>query len=79
MKKEPSEFALCVSNAGHDDLKALKVYQVVGDPRAAEAGCLRVIDESGEDYLYPADCFVQAPSTDYVRQRLLPAVRQAQA
>jgi len=77
MKKEQSEFALCVNNAGHDDLEAWKVYRVVGDPKAAEVGCLGVMDESGEDYLYPADCFVQVTFPDKVRQRLLAAVRQA--
>jgi len=35
-----------------------KIYQVIPDVRAAERQLIRVIDESGEDYLYPADYFV---------------------
>ena len=52
------EFAICVANEGCDDLEVWKVYRVLPDAKAAGAGCLRVIDESGEDYLYPADRFV---------------------
>ena len=37
---------------------AKKVYQAVGDPASEERGLLRIIDESGEDYLYPARLFV---------------------
>ena len=48
---------MCVHGTGFD-LLAKKVYRVVDDPRAAKLGCLRVIDESGEDYLYPADWFI---------------------
>jgi hypothetical protein len=39
-------------------LELRKVYQVIADTRADEHGFMRVIDESGEDYLYPADYFV---------------------
>jgi hypothetical protein len=51
-------FVLCIRNDGCDDLELRKVYQVIADPDAGKEGCLRVIDESGEDYLYPADYFV---------------------
>jgi hypothetical protein len=51
-------FAICVANAGSDDLEIRKVYQVLPDRSAAKSGMLRVVDESGEDYLYPADFFV---------------------
>lgn len=57
-KKTQLRFVLCLRNDGCDDLEPRKVYQVVVDPDAAEEGYLRVIDESGEDYLYPADYFV---------------------
>ena len=59
MKSEKlrSKFVLCVCNQGADDLEPRKVYQVLpdGDPRG---DYVRVIDESGEDYLYPAEYFV---------------------
>jgi hypothetical protein len=79
MTKEYSEFALCVANSGYDDLDIWKVYQVLPDPKAAEVGCLRVIDDSGEDYLYPADRFVQVMFPDEVRERLLAMVEREQA
>ncbi len=49
------EFAICVADEGYDDLEVWKVYRVLPDAKAAEVGCIRVIDESGEDYLYPPD------------------------
>lgn len=55
--KQTPQFVLCVRNEGCDDLELRKVYQVLPDPSASEEGYLRLIDESGEDYLYPADYF----------------------
>ena len=57
-KKSQPEFVLCVRNDGCDDLEVRKVYQVLPDQAADQEGYLRVIDESGEDYLYPAGYFV---------------------
>jgi hypothetical protein len=57
-EKSRSKFLLCVRNDGSDDLELRKVYQLLPDPEAARAGFVRVIDESGEDYLYPAEYFV---------------------
>ena len=56
--KTKSQFAICVRNEGNDDLLPGKVYQVLEDEEAALVDYLRVIDESGEDYLYPASYFV---------------------
>ncbi len=53
----PIRFAICLKNKGSEDLVVRKVYQVLADERAEKEGLLRVIDESGEDYLYPADYF----------------------
>jgi hypothetical protein len=44
--KKRVEFAICVANEGYDDLEVWKVYRVMPDTKAAEVGCLRVIDES---------------------------------
>jgi hypothetical protein len=49
---------LCVRNAECDDLEQRKVYLILPDAKAEESGYLRVVDESGEDYLYPASYFV---------------------
>ncbi len=51
------KFALCLT-AEEPDLELRKVYQVLPDEAAAQDNYLRVIDESGEDYLYPASFFV---------------------
>ena len=52
-------FVLCIGNKGYPaSLEVRKVYQVLADPRASKRGQLRVIDESGEDYLYPSEFFV---------------------
>lgn len=48
---------MCVKDDAGIDLEILKVYEVVPDESAARDDFLRVIDESGEDYLYPASYF----------------------
>jgi hypothetical protein len=53
----PIRFAICLKNKGSEDLIIRKVYQVLPDENAAKKGLLRLIDESGEDYLYPASYF----------------------
>lgn len=49
---------MCIRNKGAEDLEPRKVYRVLPDARAAKDGLIRVVDESGEDYLYPAEYFV---------------------
>ena len=51
-------FLLCVRNKGCDDLELRKLYEQLPDAVAADEGYLRVVDESGEDYLYPENYFV---------------------
>lgn len=74
MTTEQAEFAICIANEGYEDLEVWKVYRVLPDPKATEVGCLRVIDESGEDYLYPASRFVQVTFPDEIREQLLATV-----
>lgn len=57
-RKAETRFVLCLRNEDCEDLEPRKVYQVLPDEAAAEDGYIRVIDESGEDYLYPRDYFV---------------------
>jgi hypothetical protein len=52
------KFALCIDNKDCEDLEKKKIYQVLPDEDAANEGYLRVIDESGEDYLYPESYFI---------------------
>jgi hypothetical protein len=60
MAKEQAEtrFAMCVRNDECEDLELRKVYRVLPDKRAERDGYIRLIDESGEDYLYPESYFV---------------------
>ena len=52
-------FVLCVRNEGYPaSLEPRKLYAMVRDASAARHSLMRVIDESGEDYLYPADYFI---------------------
>ena len=55
--KEP-KFALCIKNDDCEDLELRKIYQALPDTKAAKDGYLRVVDESGDDYLYPQSSFV---------------------
>lgn len=65
-----TRFVLCVSNEGCEDLERRKLYAVVADEAAAADGYLRVVDESGEDYLYPAQNFAAIELSDDVLQAL---------
>ncbi len=52
-------FAVCINNTDYPaSLELHKIYRVLPDEDAAVDGDLRIVDESGEDYLYPADWFV---------------------
>ena len=56
--KPQRKFALCLRNEDCEDLETRKIYQVLSDDEAAKEGYMRIIDESGEDYLYPESYFV---------------------
>lgn len=54
-----SQFAICIRNRGYAAaLEVRKVYRVLPDAIAAAKGLIRVVDESGDDYLYPVRFFV---------------------
>ena len=59
MKRAEPQFVICVKNKTYRaSLELRKLYRVIRDPAATKHGQLRVIDESGEDYLYPIENFV---------------------
>ncbi len=60
MTKHPlsTRFILCIDDGDCDDLQKGKVYRVMSDVKARREGFVRVVDESGEDYLYPDAHFV---------------------
>ena len=59
-RKNPEpRYALCLDNEGcRASLEVRKIYQVLPDPDAEREGLIRVIDNSGEDYLYESSSFV---------------------
>ena len=56
--KKEKKFALCVKNDGCDDLELRKIYEVLPDVCATKDAYLRIVDESGEGYLYPESYFI---------------------
>ena len=56
-KNKEKSFALCIENKECEDLEKRKIYRVLPDDKAAKEGYLRIVDESGEDYLYPQSYF----------------------
>src|SRR5687768_18528514 len=69
-------FAVCVRNKGYEaSLERNKIYAVLPDDDAERDGDLRVVDESGEDYLFSADRFVAIEVPTAVRASLLKASR----
>lgn len=68
------KFAVCVSNEDYPaSLELHKIYRVLPDKDAEVDGDMRVIDESGEDYLYPAEYFVLVELPQAVERSLLQA------
>jgi hypothetical protein len=72
-EKENTKFALCIENKDCEDLEKRKIYQVLPDDDAEKEGYLRVIDESGEDYLYPQSYFILVQLPDEAQEALLVA------
>jgi hypothetical protein len=69
------QFVLCLRSGGYEaSLEPRKIYVALPDADAAAHGQLRVIDESGEDYLFPASLFVPIRVPTALRRALLAAV-----
>ena len=68
----PPHFAVCIKNTGYpSSLELHKIYRVIPDEDAAEDGDIRVVDESGEDYLYSAKWFAELKLPQEVQESLL--------
>ena len=70
------QFAICIAAEEDEDVEIWKIYRVLPDVKAAEVECLRVVDESGEDYLYPQSRFVIVGLSEEDRERLLAAAEE---
>ncbi len=74
MEREDADsmIAICIDNTDYEmSLERRKVYPVLPDKDAAQHNYVRVIDETGEDYLFPASRFVLVPVTRDVEAAVL--------
>ena len=72
MKRLTKQFALCLSNSGNEaSLIPGKIYQIIPDVRAAKDGLVRIIDESGEDYVFSRGQFAFVEFPQAVRRKIL--------
>jgi hypothetical protein len=70
--RRTSRFVVCIENAGYPaSLELHKIYRIVVDADAARDGDVRIVDESGEDYLYPAEWFAELELPRRVKSSLL--------
>ena len=75
MRTSVKRFVVCLKNKGYEvSLERRKIYQVLPDARAAKYRQVRVIDESGEDYLYPKGFFAPIELPQPIRRAVLAAV-----
>ncbi|HXZ69133.1 MAG TPA: hypothetical protein VEH07_11120 [Alphaproteobacteria bacterium] len=69
------QLVVCIDNEGYEvSLERRKIYQALSDPDAVKHKQLRIIDESGEDYLYPARYFKPIELPQSLRRAVLAAV-----
>jgi hypothetical protein len=74
MTAQPEDLVVCLENSGYEAaLERRKLYALLPDAEAETRGLLRVIDESGEDYLYPAGMFYKLELPVAVRQAVFRA------
>ncbi len=74
MAKAAKRLVICVDNSGYEvSLERRKIYVSIADTKAERLGHLRVIDESGDDYLYPKKAFVRVALPQTIRRAVLHA------
>jgi hypothetical protein len=74
-KSTRKRFVVCLRNKGYEvSLERRKIYQVLPDPEAMKHKQIRVIDESGEDYLYPQSFFAPIELPQPLRRAVQAAV-----
>ena len=69
-----TQFVLCIDDGGYpESLEKRKFYKTIRDHSAEKESMIRVVDESGEDYLYPKSLFREVPLPHHVEQKLVAA------
>ncbi len=74
MNKFESKFAICISAEEDSLLTPRRIYQVLADEKADRSDYVRVVDDEGEDYLYPKKNFIFMPFPKEVEKALLQTV-----
>jgi len=76
MSDKPRHFAVCIQNdEQQESLELRKIYEVLEDPDAGKHKMLRVIDEEGEDYLYPENWFLPIELSQEIEQAVVELTR----
>jgi len=74
MARSSKQLVICLDNSGYEvSLERRKTYVALPDARAEKSHQIRVIDESGEDYLYPQEYFVAIALPEPIKKAVLPA------
>ncbi len=73
MSKPKRRYVVCVHTEGAEDLELRKLYEVREDEAAGRRGYLRVVDESGADYLYPRELFAPVELSENTERALATA------
>jgi len=72
MKQPTKQFALCIDNADYEASLILgKIYPLLADSKAAKDDLVRIVDESGEDYLYHQSHFVLVDFPEPIKRKIL--------
>ena len=75
MASNPAKFVLCLRNKGYEaSLEPLKIYRLLTDRGAEKHKLVRVVDESGEDYLFPASYFKPIELSAPIRRAIRAAI-----
>lgn len=70
----PNKFAICIFTGENELLTPRKIYQVLPDEKAERSGYIRIVDDEGEDYLYPKKYFVFVPISQEIEKALLQTI-----
>ncbi len=65
--KTKSQFVVCLRRSSDEDILFGKIYQTLVDNDAEKEGLLRIVDESGEDYLYPKKYFAEVQLSTIIK------------
>ena len=80
MSEKERQFAVCIRNDGYEEsLEPRKIYEILDDSKAHQHGMIRVIDEEGEDYLYPQEWFLSIELPASIEQAVLDLTHRSSA